>query len=230
MAKKVFISYRRADTEAIAGRLRDRLLTRLPGSHVFFDTGSIEAGERFAERIAAAAKQFDVMVVMIGAAWLGPARTDGAPTRIWQDDDYVRLEVRTGLDRGAKMTMLPVLVEHAPVPDRAELPPDLHELLAHNMMRLSNASFDRDFDILFARTQGRTSTPPTRSRPARLVVATLAGAALACLAALVVGIVHMAALQRSLAESLGGNTVVEALLVVLVVTGAAVGYRLGARR
>ncbi len=47
MNRKVFISYRRADTAAAAGRLYDRFCRLLGAKNVFLDVDAIEAGENF---------------------------------------------------------------------------------------------------------------------------------------------------------------------------------------
>ena len=48
----IFISYRRDDSQAIAGRLFDRLAHRFGKASVFRDIDAIEPGARFAEVIA----------------------------------------------------------------------------------------------------------------------------------------------------------------------------------
>jgi hypothetical protein len=48
----VFISYRRSDSYADAGRLSDRLERKLGSGSVFPDTVSISGGDRFKEVIA----------------------------------------------------------------------------------------------------------------------------------------------------------------------------------
>ena len=51
MNRKVFISYRRADTAAAAGRLYDRFCRLLGAKNVFLDVDAIEAGENFEAKI-----------------------------------------------------------------------------------------------------------------------------------------------------------------------------------
>jgi hypothetical protein len=63
-----------------------------------------------------------VAFVLIGDEWLG--RRDGGTARIQEPGDWVRREVATVLRR-ADVTVVPVLVEGAPLPSADELPPDL---------------------------------------------------------------------------------------------------------
>ena len=49
MTKRIFISYRREDTAAAAGRVYDRLCRLMPASHVFIDVNAIRGGEKFDE-------------------------------------------------------------------------------------------------------------------------------------------------------------------------------------
>jgi hypothetical protein len=61
-AGRVFVSYRRADTPHVAGRLFDRLEARFGTGNVFMDVDSIEPGLDFAEAIGAC----DVLLALIG--------------------------------------------------------------------------------------------------------------------------------------------------------------------
>ena len=49
---KIFISYRREDSQAYAGRLSDLLTTHLGDSVVFMDVDGISPGEDFAKKSA----------------------------------------------------------------------------------------------------------------------------------------------------------------------------------
>ena len=49
---RIFISYRRSDSESFSGRLRDRLHAEFGRRSVFMDTSTISGGEKFDEAIA----------------------------------------------------------------------------------------------------------------------------------------------------------------------------------
>jgi hypothetical protein len=73
----VFISYRRADSLAVAGRLYDRLRGHFGAASVFRDLDGIAPGEDFRESLQRALGQTDAMLALIGPAWLGQG-ADGA--------------------------------------------------------------------------------------------------------------------------------------------------------
>lgn len=140
----VFISYRRRDTDGHAGRLAEELRERYGEERVFIDVDSIGGGVDFEQRIEQALDASDVALVLIGYQWLG--RREGAMARISEPEDWVRREVATVLRR-ADVTVVPVLVEGAPLPGPDQLPPDLERLPRLQAGELST----RDWDYQFAR-------------------------------------------------------------------------------
>ena len=64
MSQKLFISYRRADSDGHAGRINDALRD---GFDVFFDVdGGIEYGEAFPQAIAEGVARADTLLVVMG--------------------------------------------------------------------------------------------------------------------------------------------------------------------
>ena len=135
----VFISYRRRDTDGHAGRLAEDLRERYGADRVFIDVDSIGGGADFEQRIELALDSCDAAFVLIGEDWLG--RRAGAPARIMDPDDWVRREVATVLRR-PDVTVVPVLVEGAPLPTAADLPPDLERLPRLQAAELSTREWD----------------------------------------------------------------------------------------
>src|SRR5947207_6426432 len=75
---KIIISYRRADTDAIAGRIRDRL-ERDYGKHsIFMDIDNIPFGTDFREHIQNAILQNDLLLAVVGPNWAGMNETGTA--------------------------------------------------------------------------------------------------------------------------------------------------------
>jgi formylglycine-generating enzyme required for sulfatase activity len=118
---KIAISYRRADTDAIAGRIRDRLADRYGEDTVFMDIDNIPFGKDFRVHISEAIVQSDILLVIIGQRWLGTNR--GGTRRIDDEIDFVRLEVETALSNA--IPVIPVLVGSARMPQPAQLPESL---------------------------------------------------------------------------------------------------------
>ena len=62
----VFLSYRREDARADAGRLYDRLSARLGAHKVFMDIDDIAAGENFVEKLKKTIGQCNHLLLVIG--------------------------------------------------------------------------------------------------------------------------------------------------------------------
>ena len=88
---KICLSYRRSDSTAIAGRIFDRLIDRYGRDAIFMDIDNIPYGTDFRDSIQAALTEIDVLLVVVGADWLG--KTEGPTTRIHERADPVRVEI-----------------------------------------------------------------------------------------------------------------------------------------
>ena len=135
---KIVISYRRADSGVITGRIRDRLAQHYGDDCIFMDIDNIPYGVDFRKNIADALAKNDLLLAVIGPDWLGTAPT--GPRRIHNQDDPVRIEVETALQRG--IPTIPVLVGGASMPKAEELPDTLKSLSFHNAAEVDSG---RDF-------------------------------------------------------------------------------------
>src|SRR4051812_29182068 len=111
---KVFISYRRDDASANAGRLCDWLKHQFGGKNVFLDTEKIAPGEMFPSVLEQRLAASDVLLAVIGAKWITICDANGK-RRIDDAKDFVALEVATALRRGTRV--IPVLVGGASMPN-----------------------------------------------------------------------------------------------------------------
>jgi TIR domain len=125
---RITISYRRADSDAIAGRIRDRLATQFGEDCVFMDIDSIPVGIDFRDQIKNELLKNDMLLVVIGTRWRGPSK--GGRARIYDENDPVRVEVETALQRS--IPVVPVLVGGATMPKPDELPESLNKFSFHN--------------------------------------------------------------------------------------------------
>jgi hypothetical protein len=66
MSRQIFISYRRDDSSAWAGRLYDRLFQRFSQNEIFMDVDTIEPGVDFFEAIEEVVGACDVLIAIIG--------------------------------------------------------------------------------------------------------------------------------------------------------------------
>lgn len=140
-AERIFISYRRSDTQWAAGRLADSLAAYFGDDRVFRDIEGIVPGERFDDKIDTTLGNADAVVVVIGREWLSTCNESGE-RRLDDDDDWVVREVASALDRG--LPVYPVLVDNAPMPRAEELPESLRGLTRHNAMSLSDSRWPED--------------------------------------------------------------------------------------
>ncbi|HZP10668.1 toll/interleukin-1 receptor domain-containing protein [Methyloceanibacter sp.] len=229
MTKKVFISYRREDTAAAAGRVFDRLSHLLSKSNVFFDVSAIGGGEDFAQRIATEIGKSDAVLVFIGDKWLDPASPGGGP-RICEPDDYVRAELRAALAR--PLLVVPVLVGSARMPKPDRLPEDIRAITAKNALPLRHESFDDDTGNIVAAVLGLSAAERAWEDKASLgaklafgLGGAIAGAALVLLLALL----HFWIMGRPLSASIGAP-LTTLLIAASAVSGLWLGWRYKARK
>ena len=157
-AAGVFISYRRQDTQHLAGRLYDRLRDHFGRERVFMDVDSIEPGLDFGEAIDKAVRSSGVMLVLIGENWLTSTDRQGR-RRLDNPDDYVRLELEATLNR--QVRVIPVLVEGAAMPTSQELPASLASFSRRNALEMTHTRFDDDAKRLIDIIQRVLDTTPT---------------------------------------------------------------------
>jgi uncharacterized membrane protein YidH (DUF202 family) len=134
---EIFISYRREDASAYAGRIYDRLVKEF--EKVWMDVGALKPGADFVEHIHAAVGSADAFLVVIGRGWLNAKDEDGG-RRLDDPDDFVRTEVALAL--AGKPLVIPVLVGGAVMPDDEELPPDLVPLAHRHAVTLIHEDWE----------------------------------------------------------------------------------------
>ena len=120
---KILISYRRSDTAGVAGRIFDRLVARFGHEFIFMDVDHIPFGIDFRDHIRETLLAGDMLLAIVGHRWLG--QREGARARMHDDNDPVRVEIETALQNG--VTLIPVLVDGAPMPAPDELPSALEK-------------------------------------------------------------------------------------------------------
>jgi hypothetical protein len=161
----IFISYRREQTAAHAGRLYDRLSEAFGEDAVFMDVDSIGMGMDFARVLGKEAESCSVMLVLIGPGWAGT--TDQQGRRLDNPTDFVRQEVETGLRR--EIPVVPVLVRGATLPQAEELPEVLRPLVRRQAFQLPDEMFRRQardlVEQLSAHVAPRKPTPNWTASP-----------------------------------------------------------------
>src|SRR4051794_3492460 len=120
----LFISYRHDDSAAAAGRLFDVLRQRCRAD-VFLDV-TMRAGSDFRKVIEEKLDGCDVVLAVIGPAWLSVRNPRTGVRRLDEQEDYVRIELATAFRE--QKTVIPVLVGGATVPTEEEMPEEISAL------------------------------------------------------------------------------------------------------
>ena len=136
---RIFISYRREDTIAYAGRIYDRLVAEFGRANVFMDIDTLEPGVDFVEVLQRTVGLCDVLLAVIGRQWLTLKDEDGRP-RISHPEDFVALEIAAGLERQTTR-VVPVLVGGAAMPRSTDLPERLANLTRRHAVMLPDIGF-----------------------------------------------------------------------------------------
>ena len=158
---RIFISYRRDETSAWAFIVNDRLGARFGADKIFMDIDSIEPGDDFVEVIKNKVGACEVLIVLIGRAWL-TCTDDHGRRRLDNHDDFVRLEVKAALERGIRV--IPVLVDGARPPKPEDVPGDLSALCQRNTLALTDVGYRQDLNRLVevvAKVIGLPEAPPS---------------------------------------------------------------------
>jgi hypothetical protein len=159
-AHGIYLSYRRSESAAYAGRLFDHLSRHFGRGSVFMDVqGGIRGGQEFARAIDSALNACDAVLVVIGKGWACCTGKDGR-RRLEDPKDWVRLEVAAALRRD--VLVVPVLVEGARLPDPASLPEELRAVCERNACELSDLRWSFDVRELVKDLERVVVRPPTK--------------------------------------------------------------------
>jgi len=146
---KVFLNYRRDDSEGYTGRIYDRLNARFPG-RIFRDVVGLQPGEDFVDALEREGVACEVLVAIIGKRWLGITDAAGK-RRLDNADDVLRQEIFNALKRN--ILVIPLLVGGAVMPGAEELPADLAFLARRQALSVSEVNFDVDIGRLMQRLE-----------------------------------------------------------------------------
>jgi tetratricopeptide (TPR) repeat protein len=163
-AAKIFISYRRADSADICGRIYDRLAQHFGKAAIFKDVDNIPFGADFPRHIETILAQCAVELVVIGPRWL-EISDDKGRRRLDDPEDFVRIEVERGLSRD--ILVIPLLVTGASMPGTDQLPPGLAGLVRRNAVPVrADPDFHKDMGRLIGQLEA--VVPPLPAGPPSL--------------------------------------------------------------
>jgi hypothetical protein len=184
MPVRIFLSYRREDSSAWAGRLHDALADRFGERSVFQDVETIRPGEDFMDAVDTAIAQSDAVLAVIGPHW-ATAEDPSGGRRLESSDDYVRAELEAALRHERRL--IPVLVGGAAMPTADQLPAGLRALAQRQAVVLDDATWRQDVEGLARSLRGEPASRGLRRWPIVVGVAAVAVAAAAVGAVLLFG-------------------------------------------
>ena len=114
---RVFLSYRRADTQHVAGRAGDKLGELF---ELFMDIDTIPPGVDFTDYVRRAVGSCDVLLAFIGDRWVSLTDNQGR-RRIDDPTDWVVEEISVALKRGVRVIPVPVSYTHLTLPTNSRV-------------------------------------------------------------------------------------------------------------
>ena len=156
---RIFISYRRADTEADAGRLYESLAAEFGSSALFKDVDHVPLGGDILKHIDDAIAQSSAMVVLVGPNWL-------AGNRLEAKNDWIRIELEFALER--ELLIIPIRVRRAELPAPSDVPESVRAFCGLNAAELEHHSWTRDLRpslTYYGLCGNTTTTKPTAPQP-----------------------------------------------------------------
>ena len=131
--RRVFLSYRRADSANVSDRIYATLVEQFGREAVFKDVDSIPLGADFRAVIGNAVGSCDVFLAVIGRDWVD-AKNEIGELRLENPDDFVRLEIEAAISR--EIPIIPLLVRGAEIPSENELPSSLESIRFRNAAKV----------------------------------------------------------------------------------------------
>lgn len=145
--KKIFISYIRIDFYE-TNRLATSLKNEYEESNIFLDSESLTGGDKWPEIIRYAVETASVLIVIIGKNWLFTQDEISGKRKIDMENDWVRKEIVTFLNRHKvdnELLILPVLINGAIMPNKEYLDNEIGELCNFQAISLPNTMSSLDF-------------------------------------------------------------------------------------
>jgi hypothetical protein len=144
MSHKVFISYRRQDTQSEAILLQSDLEKFFGENSCFLDISDIHSGDKWIKVLEKQGENARICIVLIGKNWM-EADQEGR-SRLKDKNDWVRKEIEAAILKG--LIIIPVLVNGARLPLKSDLPPKMHALLDHNAFEIRTNKWKTDIKDL----------------------------------------------------------------------------------
>lgn len=159
---RIFISYRRQDSQTITGRIYDRLRSEFGEDAVFKDVHDIHLGDDWRNVLMEEVRASDVILVIVGPRWLS-ITDDTGQRRLEDSSDFVRLEVVAGLENEGTI-VIPLMVGGAMLPPAEDLPDALKPMVYRQSMSVrEDPDFHNDMTRLIRELYRQTGEAPVVS-------------------------------------------------------------------
>jgi formylglycine-generating enzyme required for sulfatase activity len=130
MTPKIFISYRRLDSEFVADSVYNEMQRHFGQGNVFLDVGEIPFGVDFRVYLREQIAEHDVVLVLIGPKW-----GDIMRERASQANDFVRIEIENALAQN-KLVIPTLVMRLENMPDFSTLPASIADLQWRNVAKI----------------------------------------------------------------------------------------------
>ncbi len=154
---KVFISYRRNDTQEITNRIAKSLKRHFGESNIILDTDDFLLGSDFRAEIMKHLHESTVVIAVIGEFWHSTlaARLETSEP---ENPDWVMQEIETAI--AENKILIPVTIDDTYLPPEDVLPPMIGSLAYKNAENLRKPPyrFEEDIQRLIRRIEKSTNT------------------------------------------------------------------------
>lgn len=140
---KIFISYRRSDSENVAKLITEQLQVALPNIDFFLDLKGIETATEWSNQIFTELINSNAVLALIGQKWVTAFQQRTAST------DVMLREIEWAFDK--KRPVLPILVNGASMPSLKEIPPTIAQLHRMQAFTVQKSTFADDVERLAER-------------------------------------------------------------------------------
>lgn len=164
---RIFVNYRRIDSQDSADRILEKLVQWVPKRNVMIDVdrNSITPGLPIRPQLESLVRSCDVMLVLIHNRWVTEF-TDRADKHFsGESPDFVRIEIEAALERKDEMPIVPLLLGDTQNPLPEKLPLEIRAVMQRSWHRVSRDSFDDDMASLIRQMSNyidRTSAKATK--------------------------------------------------------------------
>lgn len=146
---RIFINYRREDTDDWAHTVATRLIAEFGRDAVFIDVDQdLPPGLDYRREIETAVSACDLMISVIGRDWRRTLEERRSAHEGGGRLDLVRVEIAKAL--GREIPVIPLLVDRTAMPTSADLPAEIAELAYRESRGLRLVSQQEDLDRLVA--------------------------------------------------------------------------------